>query len=1124
MNEEQKTKSQIAEKEEKILEFWKENKIFEKSLEKESPKGEYVFYDGPPFATGLPHYGHILASTIKDAVPRYWTMRGFHVERRWGWDCHGLPIENIVEKDLHISGKKEIEEYGVQKFNEYARSKVLDFVSHWKDTVDRIGRWVDFDGSYKTMDNTFIESVWWGLKQVSDKGLLYEGTRVLPYCPRCETPIANSEIAMDGSYKDITDISVYVKFELVDEPGTYLIAWTTTPWSLPGDTALAINKNIKYVKVAYEGKFYILAEERVKFTPLLKDIEWEEGVTLWRIDAEKLLGKTYIPPFDYYIHTDLPHKENIWKIWHADFVTVETGTGIAHEAPVFGEEDMDLAKKHNIPFIYHVGHDGKFTSEVTDFAGIKVKPKDDHQSGDVLIIKNLAHRGLLFAKEKIVHSYPHCFRCETPLYYFAIPAWFIKISEVKDRLLSLNEKINWIPEHLKEGRFKKSMEGAPDWNISRNRYWASPLPIWKDVSGKYRVIGGLDDLKKLVKKSGNAYFVMRHGETKANVNKVWDCDVNNHEPLTEHGIEQVKKSAESLKGIAFDLIISSPYERTKETAKIVAIQLGMAEENIIFDPRIGEWNVGKEFNGKSISDFLSIRHQSQDKHVFKSEDGESYADVVRRTGEFLYDLEKKYSGKNILIVSHGAPSRALSVLSEGVSPGEISRKNVEFSNFINAEIRQLNFVPLPHNVQYELDLHRPYIDEVELVDENGSPLKRVSEVMDCWFESGAMPFAQHHYPFENKEKFENNFPAQFVAEYIAQTRTWFYYTHAVSGMLFDSVPFENVVTTGTVLAEDGEKMSKSKGNYPDPWILINKYSVDAIRLYMLSSVIMKSEDLNFSEKGVDEVYKKVIQKIYNILSFYEMYRIEVVGVPQPSLLDTWIVSRLNQLIETITVSMNVYEIDKATRPIMDFVDDFSVWYVRRSRDRFKSDDMSERNAAIYHTAFVLREFAKAVAPFMPFLAEEVYRAVTQEKESVHLCEWPQGGEVDAVLLEDMRKVRETVTSALELRQKSGHKVRQPLASLTISNDFSQELLDIIADEVNVKEVKTGGPEISLDTNLTPELIEEGKVRDAIRAIQEWRKEKNLTPGEKASYEVAEADKELFVKYAEEIKKVTNVEF
>jgi isoleucyl-tRNA synthetase len=461
-------KSDVALREEKILQFWKENNIFQKTLEKEAPNGNFVFFDGPPFATGLPHYGHILASAIKDAVPRYWTMNGYHVERRWGWDCHGLPIENIVEKDLHISGKKEIEEYGVQKFNEYARSKVLDFVSHWKETVERIGRWVDFDGSYKTMDNTFIESVWWALKEINEKGLLYEGTRVLPYCPRCETPVANSEIAMDGSYKDITDISVYVKFELVDETGTYLLAWTTTPWSLPGDTALAINKEIKYVKVEYEGKFYIVAEERLKFVPILKDVEWKDGVNSWSIEPEKLIDKSYIPPFDYYKNIDLPNKENIWKIWHADFVTVETGTGIAHEAPVFGEEDMDLAKKNNIPFIYHVGHDGKFVNEVTDFAGIKVKPKEDHQSGDVLIIKNLAHKGFLFAKEKIIHSYPHCFRCETPLYYFAIPAWFIKISEVKERLLSLNEKIIWIPEHLKEGRFKKSMEGAPDWNISRN--------------------------------------------------------------------------------------------------------------------------------------------------------------------------------------------------------------------------------------------------------------------------------------------------------------------------------------------------------------------------------------------------------------------------------------------------------------------------------------------------------------------------------------------------------------------------------------------------------------------------------------------------------------------------------
>jgi isoleucyl-tRNA synthetase len=828
-------KSPAAEREERILKFWQDNNMFEKSLEKESPKGEFVFYDGPPFATGLPHYGHILASTIKDLVPRYWTMKGYKVERKWGWDCHGLPIENIVEKDLGISGRKQIEEFGVEKFNEHARSKVLSYVNDWKRTIERIARWVDFDGSYKTMDDSYIESVWWALKKMNEKGLIYEGVKVLPYCPRCETPIANSEIAMDNSYKDITDISVYVKFELVDEPGTFLIAWTTTPWTLPGNTAIAINNELVYVKAKKDGVLVIVSKESVE--RLLKtDFEVVD-----EFKGEKIVGLSYKPVFDYYKDVAIPNKKNIWKVWHADFVTTEKGTGIAHEAPAFGEEDMVLAKTNNIPFIKHVGGDGKFVAEVIDFAGIVVKPKssekDGHQSTDVEIIKYLAKKGALFSKEKIVHSYPHCFRCETPLYYYALPSWFINIQEVKPKLLELNNDINWIPDHLKEGRFKKSMEGAPDWNISRNRYWASPLPFWKcDTCANFEVLGSISDIK--IKTRRNKYFVVRHGEGDHNVLNVLSSKADNPHHLTDRGREQVVLSSQMLMDKNIDLIISSPFVRTRETVDVMVETIAYKGKTET-DDRLKEFDFG-DFNGQDVERYHSYFSSVGERITKRLPNGENINDVKLRIGEFMYEIDQKYEGKNIVIVTHCGPATLLYATAEGANDKRIVELwgiDQDFLSF--GQIMEIDFAYLPHNKRYELDLHRPYSDAITWKCICGGMMKRTPEVIDCWFESGSMPFAQKHVPFENEEWFKKHFPSQFVVEYIAQTRTWFYYMHAISTILFGKAPFENVVTTGTVLAEDGQKMSKSKNNFPDPWILLDKYGADPLRYYLLSSPLMK---------------------------------------------------------------------------------------------------------------------------------------------------------------------------------------------------------------------------------------------------------------------------------------------
>lgn len=1115
--------------EEQILEFWQKNFTFEKSLQKPSPKGDFVFYDGPPFATGLPHYGHILGSTAKDVVGRYKTMQGFRVPRRWGWDCHGLPIENIVEKDLNVSGHKEIEGLGIKKFVEYARSKVLTYVAEWKKTVDRIGRWVDFDNSYKTMDNSYIESVWWALSELNKKGLIYEGVRVLAYCPRCETPIANSEIAMDNSYKEITDISVYVKFELENEPKTYLLAWTTTPWTLPGNVALAINPSFEYAKIEIEGAVYILAKERL---PVVKVPYKEIGA----ISGRDLINKKYIPIFDYYIHDKNIVGPKTWTIVAGDFVTLDTGTGIVHIAPAFGEDDMNLAKKEGLPWIIHVDSAGKFKPEVTHFAGQTVKPKGNHQAIDIEIIKYLAHNHKLFEKEKIIHSYPHCYRCETPLYYYALPSWFVNIQKVKPEIIEAAKTMNWIPEHLKEGRFKGSMESAPDWTISRNRYWASPLPIWKSESGKIMFIGSVEELKKKSKKSGNKYFVMRHGEADSNVLDIVSFEPGNPHHLTETGKKQVEDAAKTLKERKIDLIFMSPFVRTQETAEKVREILGLPEQSLKIDERIREIRAGV-FNGKKIEEYRDSFSSLEERFTKTPEGGENYTDIRRRMMEFLYELEETYQNKNILIVTHDAPLWVMQGAVAGETPAEMVAKRKDGIYFTpNAVVHELDFAPLPHNDNYELDLHRPYIDSIILKDEVGEEYRRIPEVVDCWFESGSMPFAS----VAKRTNFP--FPADFVAEYIAQTRTWFYYTHVLSTTLFGAAPFKNIVTTGTLLASDGQKMSKSKGNFPDPWILFEKYGVDALRFYLMASPLMKGEDANFSETTVAEISRKIIGRLQNVLSFYELYKNQNPTSEPPllnkerrqgkesNILDDWIISRFSEMNQNVFQALEQYELAEATRPIDSFIDDLSTWYLRRSRERLKEGDQN----AIQTLYFILKNLAKVIAPFMPFLAESLYQKLKKDSdlESVHLCDFPsvhEASEESQKLIEIMKEVRQIVSLGLEARQKAGIKVRQPLSKIKVQKSKfkiesqNSELLDLIKDELNVKEAVFDDKitnEVELDAVITPELEEEGRYRELARSIQDLRKENNLKPSDLVILEV-EADPvtaAVFAKFKAEIEK------
>lgn len=1168
----QGAKSEVSLKEEAVLKFWQENKIFEKTLEATKNGKEYVFYDGPPFATGTPHYGHIVGGTMKDVIPRYQTMKGNFVRRRWGWDCHGLPAENLVEKELGLKSKKDIENYGIEKFNLRAREMVQEYVADWKVIVPRLGRFVDMENDYRTMDWYYSESVMNIFKTLYDKNLIYEGYKSMQICPRCETTLSNFEV--NQGYKDITDISVTVKFELVDEPGTFVLAWTTTPWTLPGNVALAINPEVVYCKVKCqksnvksesqnsklkEGESYILAKERA--ANVLASEEYE---IIEEFKGGELIGKSYKPAFDYYLNDEaIKDRENGWKIYGAEFVTTEDGTGIVHIAPAFGEDDMKLGQQEKLPFIQHVSMDGRFKPEVKDWAGELVKPKsapgledegpsvEAHQAMDIKILKYLAGKGILFSKEKIVHSYPHCWRCGTPLLNYATSSWFVEVTKIRNDLVANNKTVGWTPEHVKEGRFGKWLEGARDWAISRSRFWGAPIPVWRcEDCKKIKVVGSVEELKDNLQNNHNNYFLMRHGEAENNLSDTIDCKLGREFHLTEKGREQVQTAGEELKKKNIDLIISSPFTRTKETAELVAEIVGLSKESVVFDLRLGEYNVGDADGGNWLE--YDKKFSSKREKLLKSQtNGESCLAVKRRMGEVLYELNKKYAGKNILIVSHSLPLFFMSMSNDGLNNREIEVLPNWGSSFKNAEIKNLNFQFLPHNENYELDLHRPFIDEIELPCSCGGKMKRVLDVFDCWFESGSMPYAQSHYPFEN-EVFDPikgiGFPADFIAEGLDQTRGWFYSMLVLSTALFGQSSYKNVVANGLVLAEDGQKMSKSLKNYPDPMELVGKFGADALRFYLLSSPVMRAEDLNFSEKGVGDIYRKIIMRLNNVYSFYEMYApkdpVVTMGRSE-NILDIWISARFNELVTKATEAMEKYEIDKATRPIDEFIDDLSNWYLRRSRDRFKSDDVQDKNWAIFTTNKILNDLSKILAPFTPFIAEDIYLKTGAGRESVHLESWPVVTEFDQKIISDMAQARGLVEMGLALRDKEGLKVRQPISELLISSSYQlgDDFLSVIADEVNAKQVKNselaslpseryiiytnavdGKPVAALNYHLTDDLRAEGEMRELMRNIQELRKKAGLNPGDVVNLKITtdELGQILINKFTEEIKRGTGV--
>lgn len=912
-----------SEQEKAVLDSWEKNKIFERSVEERSKEKRYTFYDGPPFATGLPHYGSILPSVIKDVVPRYWTMKGYRVERVWGWDCHGVPIENMIEQELGLKGgKKGIEELGIDKFNAACRAAILRFDKEWEVIIKRVGRWVDFKHSYKTMDNTFMESVWWGFKQLHEKNLVREGKRVILYCPRCATPLSNFEIAMDNSYKDVEDNSLYVKFKRKDAENEYFLAWTTTPWTLPGNVGLAVDRDAEYVKVQIGDEFVWMAKQCMERTlPLMKGES--EGVVIESLPGSSLLNIEYEPLYSY-----MPTEgKKAHYILPATFVSLDDGSGIVHTAAVFGEDDYKLAQEFDLPCVPTLDDQGRFLDIVEPLKGVFYK------KGEQWVIDDLTSRNLVWSSTKFMHSYPMCYRCSTPLYYNAVPAWFIDVQSLKPQLIAQNENINWYPEHLKKGRFGKGLETAPDWNISRSRYWGTPMPVWVAEDGARRVLGSFDELK------------------------TWAVDPSCVETLT--------------------------------------------------------------------------------------------------------------------------------------------------------------------------DFHREFIDPIEVwVDDAKTKKgKRIPEVFDCWVESGSMPFAAIHAPFENKEQFAQAFPAQFITEYIAQTRAWFYVMHVMSVALFGKNAYENVLTTGTILAADGSKMSKSKKNYPDPTILIEKHSADALRFYLMSQPLVNGENLLFNESGVEEVSKKFITIMKNVVSFYGLYKEHDDG-REPSnahVLDQWITARMNETLEAETAAIERYDLSDAARSLQSFVTDLSTWYVRRSRDRVKNsgDDRAEALATLRST---LATFSKMLAPFMPFLAEMMYRDVTgaEESDSVHLQMWPSmsGKEYDQNILSHMGEARAIVSRVMEVRDNAGRSVKQALGSMKITTPtgaIEPGILEVILDEVNVKTatvVKGAELAVDVDTTLTPSLIREGMAREVTRRVNGMRKEAGMTIADRIALKIDSSSEEVKMMFEE----------
>ncbi len=1296
-----------------ILQYWKEEDTFKRSIRQRSKKGEdilagpeasateesFSFYDGPPFATGLPHYGHLLAGTIKDVIPRYQTMRGKKVIRRFGWDCHGLPIENLIEKEHNITSKKQIEEMGIKAFNDLCRGAVQRYTKEWRVVVERTGRWVDMDWDYRTMDPEYMESIWWVFSKLAEKNLIVEGHKPMHVCPRCVTPLSNFEVTQ--GYKDVTDLSATVMFRLKDAKGaqdpstslragaktpTYMLAWTTTPWTLPGNLFLAVHPKTLYATVEHDGKTFILAESLVEKVFKGKD----HAVVGKTVTGKSLVGTTYEPLFPYFADA---YAETAFRVVAGDFVTTEDGTGIVHIAPGFGEDDFGVGKREKAPLLQHVTMEGKFVDKVTDFAGMDVKPKEEPSKADKAIGKYLQQKGHLFDQKSYTHSYPHCWRCDSPLLNYATSSWFVAVEKMKESMLTANSETAWVPAHLRDGRFGKWLEGARDWAISRNRYWGTPLPIWRNAKTKeMEVIGGRDDLFTQVPHRFTKVTTLRHAESEGNLIPIYQGEVPGT-PLTKRGGGQAKAAGDALAGDRHPVTVvyCSPLQRTRETAEAVAKATGA---RVVVDERLREVRFG-EYEGKTVdfSDLTFVKARRAHKletgkveSIYHFPGMETWSEVHARIESFLAEVLPRHHGEHIAIVTHADPCLNLrnvftkedpaklchqpypsyaepmsyfwdhaarqsldlhketvdGIAWEGgsddgaveavlVRHGEtdwnrdgkcqgreadrpltdrgreqarecaatLKKKKVfdvvicsdmkrarETAEIIAKELGLTVAEALPelrergigdwvgrtnadilkdHPLDVlngELGLHHssgkngerladflqraeavrehllatypgkrvlvvshggflkamrmvadrlPYHEALAYAPANCETaaftfrplLRRIPEVLDCWFESGSMPYAQGHFPFSYGYRVSgvgNNakrvpatrhstldtppgFPADFIAEGIDQTRGWFYTLTVLGAALYGRSPFRNCIVNGTVLAEDGKKMSKRLKNYPDPLELAEKHGADAMRFALMSSPAVRGEDLRFGEKLVAEQLRNVLLPLWNTYAFFVTYanaaNWEAGSTRRTSghSLDRYIRAEVQDLVNRMTEQLEHYDLSATCAELGGTIDALTNWYVRLSRRRFAGkaglsgpgeamEEMHEgdRLDALNTLYDVLLTVAQLLAPFCPFAPEAIYlNLVREDHGSIHLTDWPVTRELtvaEQALLRKTRLLRTIVSLGLQIRSEKKVKVRQPLARATIAvprdllkaHAIDGDELALLREELNVKAV------------------------------------------------------------------------
>ncbi len=1104
--------------EEKVLDFWNAEHIFEKSLAKPARK-KFIFYEGPPYANGKPGIHHVLSRVVKDVVLRYKTMQGYFVPRRAGWDTHGLPVEMAAEKALGLKSKKEIEKFGIKLFNEKAKEQVWLYKDDWEKLTNRIGYWLDLKNAYITYEPEYIETLWWTLSEISKRKLLYKGHKVVPWCTRCGTSLSSHELAQ--GYKETVDNSVYVKFRL--KPGQkigdhtiepsdkiYILSWTTTPWTLPGNVALAVGPKIPYYAVEKDGEYLIAAEDR------LKDLGLDGGSAPRKITGSQLVGLEYEPLFA----VPALKTSSSYKVYPADFVTTTDGTGVVHTAVMYGEDDYALGKRIGLPEKHTVDEEGKFKADVKGLAGLYVKSKDAEEK----IFAHLKANGNLLRTETYTHEYPYCWRCGTAILYYARTSWFIGMSGLRKELMARNKTINWMPEHVKDGRFGEWIKEAKDWNLSRERYWGAPLPIWECAScGHTDVVSSLDSLDELAGGSKNNYWIMRHGESEANVFHIIDSGQRKNLKLTPRGKKQAAKAAEEFKKslgkhrAKIDVLIDSDVARTMETAAIVGEILGVKP---MLDSAIEEIHLGPKLTGYKDKKYGEMFPTYESRFAERPEGGESLVDLRTRTWEFIKKCEAKHEGKNILLVTHEYPTWMLTQAAEGWSKKRaVVEKEARGDDFIGfAEIRSLRVKVVPRNDTGEVDLHRPFADTIDFPCAHCKKgiMKRVREVADVWYDSGAMPYAQSHYPFSVAAEGKNvgaktlsklDYPAEYIAEGMDQTRGWFYTLLAIATALGYQAPYKNVVALGLINDKFGQKMSKSKGNIVEPFSMIDAQGVDALRWYFYTSVPL-GEPKNFDDREVAKAFRRVHLIVYNSFIFWRTYADQKArAISTKNALDAWIFARLNEATLSVTEHVNQYEIREAALEIETLVDDLSRWYIRRSRRRLqKPDNAADYKAASAMLGHALLTLVKLMAPFTPFFSEILYAPLGGAFESVHLDAWPSADKkaVDKKMIAGMKAVRDLAAHGLGKRSEAGIKVRQPLAEFRVKDQTLKSLkplLAILADEVNVKKVLVVPPAkarlmaeaCELDTTITPALRQEGLLRDFVRMVQELRQKAGLSP-------------------------------